>query len=294
MRKITDNVYVEDRYSVQPYNQGCNPGFVTTSDGIVMVDTPMWTRHAVAWRDDIAKIGKVRYIINTHHHGDHMAGNYLFTAPIIAHEGVREANTKVLTGIFLPSVLEKAQGRPLTGEETTRLDIEDRDPESIPFMAGFRIRPPDITFSERLNLYVGGHTFELIFLPGHTGSHIGVYVPEEKVFFAGDNFTNATQPAFSSCLPLEWVESLKKIEAMDVALVVPGHGRVGGKKEVREFRLFLEKCIKMVRDAIRKGMTREEAAEKISFESSLPAVHPGAGQQRYNVLRLYEMLSPAK
>ena len=75
---------------------------------------------------------------------------------------------------------------------------------------------------------------------------------------------------------------------MDVEQVIPGHGIVGGKKEVREFRLFIEKCLEMVRDAIKKGMSKEQAASEISFESLYPAVHPGAEQQSFNVIRLYE------
>ncbi|GAH22509.1 unnamed protein product, partial [marine sediment metagenome] len=79
--------------------------------------------------------------------------------------------------------------------------------------------------------------------------------------FAGDNFTNASQPSLAQSLPLKWVESLKRIEAMDIDMVVPGHGKVCGKSEVREFRLFIEKCIDMVREAIRQGVSKEEAAD---------------------------------
>ena len=158
-------------------------------------------------------------------------------------------------------------------------------------MEHYQLRAPTITFSERLNLYVGKHTFELIHLTGHTPCHIGVYVPEERVFFAGDNFSNAVQPSLAHCLPLEWIESLKKIQAMNVDVVVPGHGRIGGKKEVREFESFIQKCIDKVRGAIKQGMSKEEAVDRISFLEFRPAVHPDPKMQRINVLRLYEMLS---
>ena len=68
------------------------------------------------------------------------------------------------------------------------------------------------------------------------------------------------------------------------------HGRVGSKKEVREFLAFLEKCIEMVSGAIRQGISKEEAVNSISFEEFLTPVHPGPEQQRRNVGRLYEML----
>jgi cyclase len=291
MKKVTDNVFVEDRYSAQPYNRGCNPGYVTTAEGVVMIDTPMLPRDAIKWRDRIARAGEVRYIVNTHFHADHTSGNYLFSAPIIAHDGDRDMGKKLLKGIFIPGVLKKSGGRPLTLEETARYDIEDRDPEGLALMKDFYLKPPDITFSESLTLYVGSHTFVLTHLPGHVANHIGVYVPEEKVFFAGDNFTNKVQPVMSSSLPFEWIASLKKMEAMDAEKFVPGHGKVGNKKDIREFRLFIESCLETVRDAMKKGMSQEEAAGAISFESVYPAIHPGAEQQGLNVSRLYEVLS---
>jgi hypothetical protein len=60
---------------------------------------------------------------------------------------------------------------------------------------------------------------------------------------------------------------------------------------VERVALFLQECIDEVQQAIDRGMTREEAAQMISFENRLPTIHPGAEQQRKNVLRLYEMLS---
>lgn len=84
---------------------------------------------------------------------------------------------------------------------------------------------------------------------------------------------------------------------MDIDVVVPGHGEICNQQEVFQFRQFIEKCIDMTREAIRRGMTKEEAANHLSFESFYPgdrcrpAVHPGSAMQRRNVLRLYKMLS---
>jgi len=92
---------------------------------------------------------------------------------------------------------------------------------------------------------------------------------------------------------LEWVESLKVIEAMDVEVVVPGHGEVGNKKAVRVFRAFIEECVDVVSKAVNQGMSKEEVADRISFETEAHplALHPGVEWQRDNIIRLYEMLS---
>ena len=144
---------------------------------------------------------------------------------------------------------------------------------------------------------MANHTVKLIHQPGHTGGQIGVYLPEEKVFFTGDNFCNGTQPSLAHSFPLEWVGSLKQIEAMEIDVVVPGHGEICDRNEVAQFRQFIEKCIEMARTAIQQGKGKEEAAAAISFEELYPvnrclrAVHPGGAMQRRNVFRLYEMLA---
>ncbi len=167
----------------------------------------------------------------------------------------------------------------------------EADPEGLALAQNYQLRLPTITFSERLTLYLGDHTFELIHLPGHTPYEVAVYVPQERVIFTGDNFTNNWQASMGHCCPLEWIESLKSIEAMDADFIVPGHGEIGDKIALREFAAFIQGVVDVVRKAIDQGISREEAAERISFEEQRPARHLGAEQQRINILRLYDMLS---
>ncbi|MDO8567343.1 MAG: MBL fold metallo-hydrolase [Dehalococcoidales bacterium] len=286
MKQISANVYADDQHSVPPRYRGSNPSYVTTSDGIVLIDTPMMPTDAVRWQKDLAKKGTVRYIINTHHHLDHISGNVFFPgATVIAHAGAMEKyGSEARPGIPAISLLRKS--------------VEQHDPEGVALLKEDQFPPPSITFTDRLYLYVGKHTFELIHMPGHTPSHIGVYIPQEKVFFAGDNFTYQTQPSFGHSVPQAWVKSLKQVEEMDIDTIVPGHGEICGKAEVKEFRKFVETCIKMVKDAMKRGLTKEQAAKELSFEKLYPknpdasAVHPGPDQQRFNVERLYDMLAP--
>ena len=83
MKQLTSNVWVETEV------RGCNFGFVTTSEGIVMIDSPHKPSTALWLKAEIEKRGLLRYIINTEPHGDHWTGNAFFDAPVIAHEGVR-------------------------------------------------------------------------------------------------------------------------------------------------------------------------------------------------------------
>ena len=269
MQQITPSVYVETKWIIS-----CNPSFVTTSEGVVMIDSPYLPTDAIKWRDEIARRGEVRYIINTEHHRDHTTGNYLFSGVGVAHELVRKWFTA-------------SQGTP----DEVRQRFQQEAPEVLPLLDEYQPRFPAITFSERLTLYQGEHTFELINMPGHTPGQIGVFVPEEKVIFTGDNVVNGWQPNLAECSPVEWIGSLQKIEAMDVDVIVPGHGEIADKRVVREFRIFIQECIDEVKEAISQGISKEEAANRISFEERLPALHPGAEWQRPSVMRLYEMLS---
>ncbi len=289
MEQIARNVYVDTDLAKRVSPHGCSYGFVVTSAGIVLIDTPMLPTDAMRCRAEIASRGEVSYIINTEFHLDHIAGNYFFPGTVVSHQGVRDM-------IITPTEEGMAYQ---TGKSGVPINLRDRalnrfrksDPEGLALARDFQPRPPTITFSERLTLYVGDHTFELIHLPGHVSCQLAVYIPQERVVFTGDNFTNEWQATMWNSCPLEWLESLKTIEALDVDYIVPGHGPAGDKAAVREFSAFIQGAIDTVRQAIRRGMTREEAANTISFESLRPARHAGEEQQRLNVLRLYEMLS---
>ena len=290
MQQVTANVYVETG------TFGCNPSFVTTTEGIVMIDTPYLPGNAVKWRDEIAKRGEVRYIINTEHHADHISGNYFFSGTVVSYQGTKEMFESPISKA-LPAPRETIEEMGLDGSSGIQNFIlsryKDLDPEGLPLAENYKLNPPVITFSERLSLYVGDHTFELTHLPGHTSNEVGVYIPQERVFFTGDNFVHQYQPAMTQCCPLEWIESLEKIEATDADVFVPGHGEVGDKKAVREFREFIAECVDTVRKAMDQGLSAEEATERISFETEAypPALHPGPEWQRINVRRIYEMLA---
>lgn len=280
-KQITANVYVEDQYSAVPSFRGSNHSIVTTSEGVVMIDSPMMPTDAIKWRFGIEKIrwkkkvGEVRYIINTDSHPDHITGNSVFSPPavVVSTQGVRET---------FPDILS----------EDAITEIREVDPGDVHLLEFFKLRPPAITYTEKLTLYLGEHTFQCYSLPGHTSHHGGVYVPEEKVFFAGDNFTYNTQPALYAGNLLDWVESLKFIESLDIDWVVGGHGPVAPKSAISEFGRFLQTCIDQTRNALAKGWTKEETVEKLDWEHlTLGSIHQGKETQRRNVAKLYDVLA---
>ncbi len=229
MHKITDNVYAETCFS------GCNPGFVVTTEGVVMIDTPQLPEDAVAWRDQIAKHGSVRYIINTEPHGDHFTGNHYFEGTVVAHEGTREA--------ILAASVELLKERP-----------GQKDSSSLSPTERFNYRPPTVTFSQRLTLYLGNHTFQLINFPGHTPFQAAVYIPEERVVFTSDNVFCEVQAWLHQALPHEWLASLKQMEKLRADILVPGHGRICKPDYIPEMRAFIQAWMRW---RSRRPLTRE-------------------------------------
>ncbi|MFC1816266.1 MBL fold metallo-hydrolase [Thermodesulfobacteriota bacterium] len=278
MKQLTTNVYVETQWVSGTHAlAGSNSSFVVTSQGIVMIDAPLVPANALKWKHIIEEKGELIYLINTGCHTDHTSGNYFFPVPIIAHEETRKS---------IPTILDT--------DEVHRRKLQKYFPFCADLVKDYQIRLPSITFFDRMNLYVGEHTFELIHFPGHSPGEIGVYLPQEKIVFTGDNFANGFQPKLSDCCPLEQLDSLRKIlEIDDVEYFVPGHGEVGDKRTVREYMSVIQRYVDEIKEAIHKGMTREEAMDHVQLPipDSLVYRHPEPEQLRKDIGRLYEMLS---
>ena len=286
MQEINANFFVDTTYSTPPQGPGCNVAFVITSERVVMIDSPMLPRNAIRWRDEIAKKGQVRYLINTEYHPDHISGNYFFPTTVVSHQGVREQFSKPVDVVMEP------EDQDMHLREYIIKQYQMLDPEGLAQIDDYQPRPPTISFSDKLTLYCGGYTFELMHLPGHTASNTGVYIPQERIVFLGDNFVNKWRDTLETAFPFEWIDSLKKIEAMDVDSIVPGHGEIADKKQLRKFIDYLQAAIDMVRQAINQGMSQDEAVENISFDGMWgPPIHPGPYFQTRSVIRLYQMLS---
>jgi cyclase len=264
MERVTDNVYVETGFP------GCNTGFVVTAEGVVIIDTPMVPANAQQWRQEAARFGPILYVINTEPHTDHAAGNYWFGAKVVAHEGTRQA------------ILE-AKISDLTDSLRTMA------PNSAPLDPAFHYRVPEITFSHKMSLHLGQHTFNLINMPGHTASETAVYIPEEKVVFTGDNL-NLAIPIFVKSLPDAWLDSLTEIKQLDVEKIVPGHGKVSDKSCIEPVREAVQYWIDGIKAAIEKGWSLEETLEKNTLAERYPMINrpPLNVMARNSIIDLYQ------
>jgi cyclase len=243
--------------------RGCNPSYVTTSDGVVVVDTPQLPTKAVAMRAEAEAHGPIRYVINTEHHVDHIFGNYFFkgAGTVIHHQGVAD-NFMVPTPLLDPFDYA-AEAIPMNDPEGAAMfperDMYFQDPNRA-----------KITFTGDVVLNVGDHTFNLLWTPGHTPGQLAVHVPEERVVFTGDTVFSDVQTWVMASDVDQWIEALNTISRLDVDHVVPGHGPVTDLRYLQTQKAVLLEWKSMVASAVAKGWTREETIERCHMRDRYP------------------------
>jgi cyclase len=282
VQNITANVFVETGL------RGCNPGYVVTGDGVVVVDTPQLPTKAVQMRQEAESRGEIRYLINTEHHVDHIFGNYYFkgAGTVVNHRGVYE-NFMVVTPDLDPFAYA-----------AEAIPTDDPDGEGIfPDRDEYYEDPNKgtIVFDANLTLTVGAHTFELIHTPGHTPGQLAVHVPEERVVFTGDTIFSECQTWLMTSDVDQWLVALETISQLDVDHIAPGHGPVVTKSYLDVQRSNLLDWKAAVAAAVAKGWSREETIERVNFADRYP-VDIGQGYmmdhiQTLNAASLYDEMT---
>jgi cyclase len=282
MQNVTARVFTDTTL------RGCNPSYVVTDDGVVVIDTPQLPTRAVAMRKEAESRGPIRYLINTEHHVDHIFGNYYFKGAglVVNHKGVYD-NFMVVYPELDPFAYA-AEAVPTDDPDGQAL-FPDRDEYYADPNKG------SIVFTGDLSLRVGGHAFHLLHTPGHTPGQLAVYVPEERTVFTGDTIFSECQTWLMTSDVSQWLAALEIIRSLDVDHVVPGHGPVTDLAYIDTQRSVLLEWAGAVAAAVAAGWTREETVERVTFAERFP-VDVGQGYmmsyiQTLNAGSLYDKLS---
>jgi cyclase len=256
MQQVTPNVFTETK------TRGCDPSFVVTSKGVVVIDTPQLPTQAIAMRAEAEKHGPIRYVINTEHHIDHIFGNYYFkgAGTVVHHKYVYDNFMTVYPELDPFVYAEEAM-------------MDDPDGRALfPRRDDYFAEPnkAEMVITGDTTLHVGDHTFHLLHTPGHTPGQIAVHVPEERLVFTGDTVFSHVQTWLMTSNVEQWLAALDRIQALDVDYVVPGHGPVVDPTYVDVQRALLLEWKTAVASAIAKGWTREETVARVSFSDRYP------------------------
>jgi glyoxylase-like metal-dependent hydrolase (beta-lactamase superfamily II) len=182
---------------------------VVTPAGVVVVDalgSPALARRLMAQIREITPM-PVTHVIVTHYHADHMYGLQTF----------RDAGVKIIA---------QRAGLDYLNSETARQRLEVSRTDLAPWInADTRLVPADQWVDSDTNLNVGGTEFLIRHVgPAHTAEDLVVYIPSEKVLFAGDLMFRGRIPFVGQANSKHWIEALDDLLKLDAAVVVPGHG----------------------------------------------------------------------
>ena len=236
--KVKDGLYVI-RGPFLPCMTGCRAGQTgdglihesgdvavrVTPDGLIVVDDKFASQAA----DVFAQVKTVsalpvKYVLNTHHHGDHASGNAYVRdtlgVNIIAHRNIRENFLRI-----------KQAGE------------------------------PNITFANEGAVYLGGVEVQLRwFGRGHTNGDTVIYFPDLKTIHAGDLVIDAMPvidyPGGGSAI--EFIATIDKLLTLDFDTMIPGHGKLMTKDEVRAYRARFQTMNDRMRMLIRTGVTKDQ------------------------------------
>jgi glyoxylase-like metal-dependent hydrolase (beta-lactamase superfamily II) len=284
-----------------------NTVFLVTPEGIILAD-PVSTQQATWLKPELdRRFNKpVRYIIYSHHDFDHAEGGAVFgpAAQVIAHENVAKNLDGKLHRLAGGNVDRNNNGRldrdEASGGYLTNFDRLDRNHDGAitPDELNQEIRKPDITYTGRRTLTLGGKTVELIY-PGrnHSDDMTVVYFPAERAVLAVDFiFPGTTPPVWGEYdwTPLrEWIASIKTVEALDFDTLIAGHGaRLGTKADAVSNREFLEDLSAAVSKGMAEGKSLDELKRTITLQKyakwpNLATALPTNIEEAYKNLRDY-------
>ena len=212
---------------------GANAGFVIGDDGVLVVDTFENEKAARALLSEIRKLTPlpIKFVVNTHYHLDHVAGNKIFQdagAVVVAHDNVRA---------WIHTENLKFFGKDIKPEQKAVVE---------------NLGAPNAVYQEAFTIYLGSRKIEVSHLLGHTGGDSVVHIPDAKVTFWGDLFWRKTLPNLIDATTMDWSKTLnpsgdwaKRFDGTEV----PGHGDIGTIEDVKEFGGYLADLRALVSEA---------------------------------------------
>lgn len=277
---------------------------IVNENDLLVVDSGLLPDAGSEAIKEIKKISSkpVRYLVNTHWHGDHWQGNEAFekTFPriqIIATEqgkkGMEENGLVWARKLYIKhfenyiggydkAIAEKSlDGKSLSDAEVSNLKIATTQfKQDLEGMKHLNPVLPNVTFSERVVITSGKREIDFLYLGvGNTSGDAVLYLPNEKIVIAGDLVVHPS-PYESGMFSPEWLETSQKLAALDFQILIPGHGEVQNGKDYLNFlnSLFAE-IIKQVKNAylsngisgaddLKKAVTHKSVTDELSKVNS--------------------------
>jgi len=295
VKLVVDGVYA----AIAPgaYDGRCNSAIALLDDGVLVVDTHLTPAQA---RTLIAHVKKltdkpVKYVLNTHPHGDHFQGNQAFLEAFPGVEIVAsEATRRDLENRGIPRVkralsdanqkVEMLRAELAKASEAQKMELEGklRQAEAdLAEQAAIQPALPTRTFDHQMAIRGRTRTVEFICVgPAHSGSDVVAYLPKEKVIITGDLLHGWT-PYMGDSTPFDWIRALDRVEKLDFDTIIGGHGDVmRGKGQFEMWKQYLGDLMAEATQAYVQGATLDEARKRIAttlqakYGAKMPSTFP--------------------
>jgi glyoxylase-like metal-dependent hydrolase (beta-lactamase superfamily II) len=240
-----------------------NAGLVTDGDASLLVDTLFDLRLTRAMldgmRDAVPAARRIDVLVNTHANGDHCFGNELVEGAVIVASRACAEEMALLPPAVLAALMRSAGDLGAAGaflrEAFGAFEFE-----------GITLTPPGETFEGRQTRRLGDTQVNLIEVgPAHTRGDVLVEVPRDRVVFTGDILFVDSHPVLWEGPIGNWIAACDTLLAMDVDVVVPGHGPLTDASGVRALRDYLVYIEREARARFDAGLPAREAARDISL-----------------------------
>lgn len=304
--KIADGVYYAT--ATGSMVTGSNNVAIVGNRDVLVVDTGTTPAAARAFIEDLTLVTTkpVRYVVNTHFHYDHTDGNQVYAgkADIIAHDYVKQAmqtldllhrepyQTSQLVNVprrIDDLKMQIAGAKDAASRQMLQQQLKVVE-DGYEQLKEIKLTPPNVTYSTRKVLDLGGREVQLLFLGrGHTNGDTVVFLPKEKIVATGDLMES--QIAYMGDAQFaEWLTTLDALKRLDFETDLPGHGMpFRGKELITAFQGYLRDLMKQGADLRKQGVTAETAAQRVdltAYRSSFPQIQ-GRGAELRGVRRLY-------
>ncbi|MFX1419126.1 MAG: MBL fold metallo-hydrolase [Promethearchaeota archaeon] len=281
--KVSESSYAA--ISKENSGMGGNAGFIDIEDYLIIVDTTINIKAA----EDLKKaatqytLKEPNFIVITHYHMDHLMGTSLFdiSVQIMTSDrtlkNIQTEGKKRIEEFKKMDLKEMEDSLKAEKDEDKRKEIEN----DLKFLKAVRaddffLREPNLTFKEGCVIYGKKKSVQLrTFNKAHTNGDVIVYIPEEKVLFAGDLLFARSDPWLGSGDPEGWLLVNEELLTLDFNLTVPGHGKLASKEEFSLESQYIKEIIDLVKKKIDAGedpiqIKREDFSKQFqSWKSSV-------------------------
>ncbi len=274
VKKVADDLYFFFDYA------GSNSVFLVTNDGVLVIDTRQHPRAGQELIGEIRKItGKpIRFVINSHFHGDHTFGNAAFQA----------AGAQFIAQQETPKIMQKVQAKEMARRQAY-FKSHNYDPNEVKLIL------PQITFDKSMTLWLGGREVRLIYLgPGQQDGDTFVYFPHAHALFTPGSFATRNIPNFAFTTSVDsWINLLDRVVGMkDVDVIMPAHGDLATQSDVKEFSAMLRDVYTTVKADADQGVSLEEAQRTLTFPQY--SNWRNYGRIKDEIGSLYELIKTGK